>query len=187
MSRQQTAGLLLHHRWHGTLSSADVPRLRLDRCAGVRHFAHIAHHQRHPLVELELVDGLVVGHVHKWLSVDLENLIADLWGREQEEVKPCDYVCRLNGSTLSRLIRHDLPRCPYRPPSHRFLIRTRFLRESSVLGIDLVQSRALRAALCQCGKRKSLVVQSRRVKSSVEGKVRHFLTLPGRSTHPLTE
>lgn len=48
------------------------------RRAGVRDLAHVADCKRHPLVELELVHSLVVGHVQERLPVHLQDLVADL-------------------------------------------------------------------------------------------------------------
>lgn len=72
-------GALLAHS-PGTGRTVRVPRLRLDGRAGVRNFTHVADHQRHALVVLELADGLVVRDVEERLAIDLQQLVADLVG-----------------------------------------------------------------------------------------------------------
>lgn len=47
-----------------------LPRVVIVGRAGVGNLADVPHEERHALVELELVDGLVVGHVQEGLAVD---------------------------------------------------------------------------------------------------------------------
>lgn len=54
-----------------------VPGLHFDGCAGMRHLAHVTYHQRHPLVVLQLTNGLVVRHVEKRLAINLQYLVPD--------------------------------------------------------------------------------------------------------------
>lgn len=46
--------------------------------AGVGNLTDVPHEERHTLVELELVDGLVVGHVQEGLPINFQDLVSDL-------------------------------------------------------------------------------------------------------------
>lgn len=54
-----------------------IPGLHFDGCAGMRHLAHVTYHQRHPLVVLQLTNGLVVRYVEKRLAIDLQYFVPD--------------------------------------------------------------------------------------------------------------
>lgn len=83
MSRQKTSSFLFNHCWHRTFPPAEIPLLRLNSCTRMWNFANITHYQWHSLVELELINSFIMGHIHEWLSIDLKYLIANLWGSDQ--------------------------------------------------------------------------------------------------------